>query len=133
MNQQLTAIESTATPRRVIPWHGLFWVAMTLAILAKAFGVISTSWGPVLLLPWGVMLAVMTVRPGDYELSRRRQPRPLVAAFVLALVVEGVAIVSDLSGWWLTAMSAAPAIPAALFAYLHLRTPPPFTAADKVA
>ncbi len=132
MNQQLTAIEST-TPRRVVPWHGLFWVAVTLSILARAFGVISTSWGPVLLLPWAIMLGGMAMRPGDYELSRRRQPRPLIAAFVLALVVEGVAVVADLSGWWLTAVSAVPAIPAALFAYLHLRTPPPPTAADKVA
>lgn len=67
--------------------------------------------------PWAMMLGGMAMRPGDYELSRRRQPRPLVAAFVLALV-EGVAVVSDLSGWWLTTVSAVPAIPAALFAYL---------------
>lgn len=132
MNQQMTAIEST-TPRRVIPWHGMFWVVLTLGILAKAFGVISTSWGPLLLVPWGVMLAVMTVRPADYELSRRRQPWPLVASFLVALAAEGVAVLSDLSGWGLTALSALPAIPAAGFAYLQLRKPPPPTAAAKVA
>ncbi len=120
-------------PRQVFPWHGLFWVAMTLSIVAKASGVLATSWGLVLLFPWAVMLAGMAIQPADHQLSRRRQPWPLVASFVLALAAEGVAVFSGLSGWWLTAVSMLPAIPAALFAYLHLRTPPAPTAEARVA
>lgn len=126
MNQQMAMIDRV--PRRVFPWHGLFWVALTLTITARAFGVMETRW-TLTIIPWVILIGGSAARGGDYALSRRRHPKALVAAFLGAIVVAVAAVLIDDPSWWSTLARALPAAPAAGFAYLHLRTPPPPNAA----
>ena len=127
MTQQMTTTH--LPPRRVVPWHGYFWAATTVSVVAGAVIGSADPWGLVALAPCAILIGAMASRPGGYALSRRRSPKALVAVFALTLVVAAVAAIADTSGWIRILAMALPAGPSAAFTYLHLRTPPPPKAA----